>query len=169
MSSASRSRRVLCGVPNFAKQNLSRAKQEITNMKRYEQIPHTADIAIRVYGKDLKELFINAAFGMFDIIADLEGLKSSVSIEVNLKAPSKEELLVSWLDELLYNFYTKSIIFFEFDASLLSEEQLMVKAYGRHIGENRNRLKTEIKAATYHDLNIRQSGEGYSVDIVFDV
>ncbi|GAF71160.1 unnamed protein product, partial [marine sediment metagenome] len=60
-------------------------------MKRYEQIPHTADIAIRVYGKDLKELFINAAYGMFDIIADLEGLKSSVSMDVNLKAPSKEE------------------------------------------------------------------------------
>ncbi len=138
-------------------------------MKRYEQIPHTADIAIRVYGKDLKELFINAAFGMFDIIADLEGLKSSVSIEVNLKAPSKEELLVSWLDELLYNFYTKSIIFFEFDVSFLSEEQLMVKAYGRHIGENRNRLKTEIKAATYHDLNIKEGPDGLSIDIVFDV
>lgn len=138
-------------------------------MKRYEQIPHTADIAIRVYGKDLKELFINAAYGMFDIIADLEGLKSSVSIDVNLKAPSKEELLVSWLDELLYNFYTKSIIFFKFDVSFLSEEQLMVKAYGRHIGENRNRLKTEIKAATYHDLNIKESPDGLSVDIVFDV
>ncbi len=138
-------------------------------MKRYEQIPHTADIAIRVYGKDLKELFINAAFGMFDIIADLEGLKSSVSIEVNLKAPSKEELLICWLDELLYNFCTKTIIFFEFDVSLLTEEQLMIKAHGRHVGENRNRLKTEIKAATYHDLNIRQSDEGCSVDIVFDV
>ena len=138
-------------------------------MKRYEQISHTADIAIRVYGKDLKELFTNAAYGMFDIIADLEGLKSSVSIDLNLKAPSKEELLVCWLDELLYNFYTKSIIFFEFDASFLSEEQLMVKAYGRHIGENRNRLKTEIKAATYHDLNIKEGPDGLSVDIVFDV
>ena len=138
-------------------------------MKRYEQIPHTADIAIRVYGKDLKELFINAAYGMFDIIADLEGLKSSVSIDVNLKAPSKEELLVSWLDELLYNFYTKGIIFFEVDVSFLSEEQLMVKAYGRHVGENRNRLKTEIKAATYHDLNIKEGPDGLSVDIVFDV
>ena len=138
-------------------------------MKRYEQIPHTADIAIRVYGKDLKELFTNAAYGMFDIIADLEGLKSSVSIDVNLKAPSKEELLVCWLDELLYNFCTKGIIFFEFDVSLLNEEQLMVKAYGRHVGENRNRLKTEIKAATYHDLNIKEGPDGLSVDIVFDV
>ena len=57
----------------------------------------------------MKELFVNAAYGMFDIIADLEGLKSSVSIDLDLKADSKEELLIAWLDELLYNFYTKSI------------------------------------------------------------
>lgn len=138
-------------------------------MKRYEQLPHTADIAVRVYGKDLKELFANAAFSMFDIIADLEGLNESVSVGVELKAASREELLIAWLDELLYNFYTKGIIFFRFDITLLSEELLSAKAYGRHVGENRNRLKTEIKAATYHDLNIRESNEGYSVDIVFDV
>ncbi len=138
-------------------------------MKRYEQISHTADIAIRVYGKDLKELFVNAAYAMFDIIADLEGLKSSVSIDVNLTSSSKEELLICWLDELLYNFYTKSIIFFEFDISFLSEKQLMIKAYGRHVGENRNRLKTEIKAATYHDLAIKEDKDGLNVDIVFDV
>ncbi|OGW74769.1 MAG: hypothetical protein A2Z72_04975 [Omnitrophica bacterium RBG_13_46_9] len=138
-------------------------------MKRYEQIPHTADIALRVYGKDLRELFINAAYGMFDVIADLEGLESSVSIDINLEAPSKEELLVSWLDELLYNFYTKGIIFFEFDVNFFNEIQLVAKAHGRHVGQNRNRLKTEIKAATFHDLSIREAKEGLSTDIVFDV
>ena len=138
-------------------------------MKRYEQIPHTADIALRVYGNDLKELFINAAYGMFDVIADLEGLKVSVSIDVNLEAPSKEELLVCWLDELIYNFYTKGIIFFNFDVSFISEKHIMAKASGRHVGENKNRLKTEIKAATYHDLQIKETTEGLSADIVFDV
>ena len=138
-------------------------------MKRYEQIPHTADIAIRAYGKDLKELFKNAAYGMFDIIADLAGLKSSVSTEVNLKAPSKEELLVSWLDELLYSFYTKGIIFFDFDINLITDEQITAKAHGRHVGENRNRLKTEIKAVTYHDLKIKKGKDGLTVEIVFDV
>ena len=141
-------------------------------MKKYEQIPHTADIAVRVYGKDLKGLFINAAYAMFDIIADLEGLKRSVSVDIDLKAPSKEELLVSWLDELLYNFYTKGIIFFEFDITLIEEKEaikLSGKAHGRHIGENRNRLKSEIKAATYHDLAIRDTADGLSVEIVFDV
>jgi len=138
-------------------------------MKPYEQIPHTADIAVRVYGKDLKELFRNAAWGMFDIIADLEGLESSVSINIDLKAPQKEELLVSWLDELLYNFYTKDIIFFKFDIDFINEEQIIAKAHGRHVGENKNRLKTEIKAATFHDLEIKKIDEGYTVDIIFDV
>ena len=139
-------------------------------MKRYEQMPHTADIAIRAYGRDLKELFTNAAYGMFDIIADLEGLRPSVNVEIKLEAPSKEELLVSWLDELLYNFYTKGIIFFEFDIALVSENGMAARASGRHVGENRNRLKTEIKAATYHDLSIKEApAGGLSVDIVFDV
>ena len=138
-------------------------------MKRYEQIPHTADIALRIYGKDLKELFVNAAYGMFDVIADLEGLKSSVSVDINVEAPSKEELLVYWLDELLFNFYTKGVIFFNFDVEFLSEDKLIAKVHGRHVGENKNRLKTEIKAATYHDLNINETSEGFSVDIVFDV
>lgn len=138
-------------------------------MKRYEQIPHTADIAIRAYGKDLKELFTNAAYGMFDIIADLSGLEKSVSIDVNLNAPSSEDLLISWLDELLYNFYTKGIIFFEFDIVDISDTRIMAHVHGRHVGENRNRLKTEIKAATYHELKINENSEGYSVEIIFDV
>ena len=138
-------------------------------MKKYEQLLHTADIAVRIYGGDLKEIFTNAAYAMFDIIADLEGLKSSVSVDIDVKAASKEELLVSWLDELLYNFYTKGIIFFSFDISSISESRLIAKASGRHVGENRNRLKTEIKAATYHDLEIKKKNEGYTVDIVFDV
>jgi len=138
-------------------------------MKRYEEIPHTADIAIKAYGKDLRELFENAAFAMFDIIADLEGLKSPLSMEINVEAPSKEELLVSWLDELLYSFYTKNIIFYSFNIAFLSDTKLSAKVSGRHVGDNRNRLKTEIKAATFHNLEIKESSEGYNVDIVFDV
>ena len=138
-------------------------------MKRYEQIPHTADIAIRSYGKDLRELFANTAYGMFDIIADLEGLKISVAIEVNLKATSKEELLIAWLDELLYNFYTKSVIFSNFDIISINKSTLIAKVSGQHLGSNRNRLKTEIKAATYHNLEIKESFEGLSVEIIFDV
>ncbi len=136
--------------------------------KRYEQFSHTADIGVRAFGRDLKELFSNAAFAMFDIIADLEGLKGELEQSFELSASDEEELLVAWLDELLYNFYTKEIIFFKFDIEELSGTCLKAKALGRPVGSNRNRLKTEIKAATYSDLAIKKSDAGYSVEVIFD-
>ncbi len=138
-------------------------------MKRYEQFPHTADIGMHVYGKDLKDLFENAALSMFDVIADLEGLKSTLTQDIELKAPNREDLLVAWLDELLYNFYTKSIIFCKFEIEELSGVHIRAKAFGREVGANRNRLKTEIKAVTYNELAIKEVEKGLQVDIIFDV
>ncbi len=137
--------------------------------KRYEQFSHTADIGVRVFGKTLKELFENAAFAMFDILADLEGLKGEITQDFELTAPNYEELLISWLDELLYNFYAKNIIFYKFDVTELSEDVIRAKVFGRSVSENRNRLKTEIKAATYYNLKIIKKDDYYEVDIIFDV
>jgi SHS2 domain-containing protein len=137
--------------------------------KRYEQFSHTADIGVRVFGRTLKELFENAAFAMFDILADLEGLKGEITQDFELTAANHEELLIAWLDELLYNFYTKNIIFYKFDVTELSEDVVRAKAFGRSVSENRNRLKTEIKAATYYNLKIIKKDDYYEVDIIFDV
>jgi SHS2 domain-containing protein len=138
-------------------------------MKRYEQFPHTADIGVRVYGEDLRELFENAAFAMFDILADLENLSGDTVETFSITAANHEEMLVAWLDELLYNFYTKQLIFFKFHIDELTETGLKATALGRPVGANRNRLKTEIKAATYSDLKIVKAPEGYKVEIIFDV
>ena len=138
-------------------------------MKRYEQFSHTADIGVRVFGKTLKELFENAAFAMFDILADLEGLKGEIVQDFELTAPNHEELLISWLDELLYNFYTKNIIFYKFEVMELSGDVIKAKAFGRPVSDNKNRLKTEIKAATYYNLKIIKKDDYYEVDIIFDV
>ena len=138
-------------------------------MKPFEILDHTADIRIKAYGKSLKELFRGAALGMFGILADLEGITASTELEIKVEAPDTEELLIEWLDELLYNFYTKYIIFFEFDITELTDKNLTAKVKGRFIGENKNRLKTEIKAATRHDLKIKKKDDTYEVQIVFDI
>lgn len=138
-------------------------------MPRYEIIPHTADIGIKAYGTTLSELFKNTAYGMFDIIADLDGLKKSVEQPIEVKAANREELLVAWLGELLYNFYTKQIIFFDFNIEELSDTGIKAKAFGRHVGENRNRLKTEIKAVTYHELKIQEDAGKFTAVVIFDV
>ncbi|MFH1996939.1 MAG: archease [Candidatus Omnitrophota bacterium] len=137
-------------------------------MKRYEQFEHTADIGVKIYGKDIKGLFQNAAFAMFDIIADLEGLKTTITLSFDLKAANREELLQTWLDELLFNFYTKWIIFSDFKIERISNGRIKAKAFGRHVGENKNRLKTEIKAITYHNLKIERSENGFEATVLFD-
>ena len=138
-------------------------------MPRYEIIPHTADIGIKAYGKDLKELFQNAAYAMFDIIADLDGLKNSITQPIEVKAQNSEELLVAWLNELLYNFYTKQMIFFDFQIEEIGPNSLKAKAFGRHLGQNRNSLKTEIKAVTYHELEIEDVKNKCVATVIFDV
>lgn len=138
-------------------------------MKAFEMIDHTADISIKVYGQNLKELFQNAAFGMFNILADLEGIKTSTELEIKVEALDKEELLIEWLDELLYDFYTKHIIFSKFDITELTDTKLTACVKGRFVGENRNRLKTEIKAVTRHNLHIEKKEDHYEVQIIFDV
>lgn len=138
-------------------------------VKRYQQFPHTADIGVKVFGKDPKEVFENAAFAMFDIMADLEGIKGDIVEKIELKAGDCEELLVAWLDELLFRFYTKNILFYEFHVEEMTHTGLKATAYGRPVGANKNRLKKEIKAATYSDLSIKRGEGGCEVEIIFDV
>ena len=138
-------------------------------MKPFEIVDHTADIRIKAYGQNLKELFENAALGMFNILADLEGITTSTELEIKVEALDREELLIEWLNELLYDFYTKHIIFFEFNITEFADNKLTAKVKGRFIGENINRLKTEIKAATRHDLHVVKTKDVYEVQIVFDV
>jgi SHS2 domain-containing protein len=138
-------------------------------MERYEQFAHTADIGVRIFGRDIKELFVNAAFAMFDVMADIDGMKTPIEDTIEAEAGNQEELLVAWLDELLYRATAKDMIYSQFEIEELTETRVSATAYGISASANRNRLKTEIKAITYSDLNIRRSGGTYQAEVIFDV
>lgn len=138
-------------------------------MKRYQQIPHTADFAAIIYGKTIEDLFQNAAYAMFDMMGDLEGLETSEKILVAAEAPDTESLLVSWLNELLYKAYSKEMLFSRFRVISLGEGKMEGEALGEKLTEDKTRIKAEIKAATYHDLKIVKTDQGYEIRIVFDV
>ena len=138
-------------------------------MKRYEIIDHTADIGLRAYGKDLKELFTNAAYGMFKILADLKNVRPKESLEIKLKAPNIEELFLSWLGELLYQYNSKGIIFKEVLIDKLNERSVSAQARGEKLDLKRHRLKTEIKAATYHELKVQKVKDTWQGEVIFDV
>ena len=138
-------------------------------MKRYEIIDHTADIGLKAYGKDLKELFVNVAYGMFDILADLKNVRLKESINIKVKAPNIEELFLSWLSELLYQYNSKRIIFKKFSIDKLSQNSTTAKVKGEKLNLKRHRLKTEIKAVTYHELKVRKVKNIWQGQVIFDV
>ncbi|MBN2097782.1 MAG: archease [Candidatus Omnitrophica bacterium] len=138
-------------------------------MKPYEIIDHTADIGLRAYGKDLNELFVNAAVGCFELIADLRNVRVQKSLKIEVEAPDLEELFLSWLRELLYQYTSKRIIFKQFLIEKLTENLVLAQARGEPLDLTRHRLKTEIKAVTYHALKVEKVKDIWQAEAIFDV
>lgn len=138
-------------------------------MKRFDIIEHTADVGIEAYGVELEEAFANAAYAMFTLIVDLDGVKEEVRRRIAVQAEDQESLLASWLNELLYLFDTEGIIFKRFEVTELGEKSLKAVGYGELIDTARHSLKTGIKAATYYMLRVAREDDKYSVRVIFDL
>jgi SHS2 domain-containing protein len=133
----------------------------------FEEVSHTADLEIRVWAKDLESLFRQSAAGMNHLsgIEDMvEGL-SSVRQTISLEAMDYEGLLILFLEELLYRLTEDYMIYDIQKLSISSEYTLKAKLKGSQIKS----YQRDIKAVTYHNLNIIKTADGYEVHIVFDI
>ena len=140
-----------------------------TVVKPFEIIDHTADIGIVAYGIDSKQLFANAAIGLFSLMAELDDIKEGVRRDLELSAEDEEILLVEWLNELIYIFDVEHIIFKRFEIDELTSNQIKARCFGEKIKHGQYKLKREIKAATYHMLRINKDSSGYQVQVIFDI
>jgi len=141
-------------------------------MKEFEIIDHTADIGIVAYGKTKREVFINAAKGMFEIIAGEDrDLKENFYDKIKLEAKSLEDLLIAWLNELLYISEVKLVILNKFKIKELSDGQIKAEVGGTKINHLSIRIKREVKAVTYHRLEIKKDEESglWRAQVIFDI
>lgn len=134
-------------------------------MKNFEILEHTADLKIRAYGKDLPELFANMARGMFESIGPKikEGPKAERKIKV--ESGNVETLLVDFLNELLFQSDTNNEAYFTAKFDKLTETELE----GEIIGQKIEGFKEEIKAVTYHGLEVRKINNLWRAIVIFDV
>lgn len=137
--------------------------------KTYELLEHTADIRIRVKAASLKSLFKTAAVAMFDIIAEKKrpGAKPEKKFTVKQSAETKEELFINWLNELLSLSAIKEIIFTQFQIKTLDENRIEAILAGIPLAQYT--VNKEIKAATYHELEIKKTLKGWQAEVIFDV
>lgn len=137
--------------------------------KKYEFINHTADVGIKVWGESLESLFENAAYSMFDILTELDKVKVKESLGVEIEGKSTDELLADWLRNLLYKLNGEGYLLREFNIEEISKKGLKAKVRGEKLNLSRHTLKTEIKAVTYHQLEVKKTAKGWEAQIIFDV
>lgn len=135
-------------------------------MKRFEEIPHTADWSFRAFGKDVRELFENAAYALFA----LEGARARddalpTARAVHVTALDYESLLVNWLTELLWLQETHREMYQRFDITMLTPTELRAQVLGVPFVQ----LDKMIKAVTYHNLSVQQTTDGWEATVVVDV
>jgi SHS2 domain-containing protein len=133
---------------------------------RYEILDHTADLLIKARGNTLAEAFENAAYAMFDTIVDLDEVKPVGEIHVNTKSANLEQLLVDWLSELLFICDAQNLVFSDFKVTL-SGTELHSVVKGEEINRKRHTLRKEIKAVTYHMLEVNEKEN--CVQVLFDI
>ena len=135
----------------------------------YRQLSHTADLAWRLWGKDLPELFENAGCALSATLTDRRYLRRRATREVSLTAIDREALLVDWLNHLLYLFDVDGFLGRDFQVESLTPERLEARVTGESFDPSRHPARTGVKAATFHQLNIAPAGDGWQATVVLDL
>jgi SHS2 domain-containing protein len=135
-------------------------------------VDHTADIAVRLEGATLDDLFAAAAGALTAAMTDRDGVEPHATLTVRLEAADVELLLVDWLGELLYRFEVDRFLVRDARPRVIENRGrwvLTATVNGEPRDPARHPIKVLIKAVTYHGLKIERSELGYETLLVFDI
>lgn len=139
-------------------------------MKKFEFVDiTTADIAFIAYGKDLNELFANAALAMFEVMINTKKVKPTLKREVKVDGDDLESLMFNWLNNLLVYVDGDNLAFSKFDVKIDEKKfNLDATCYGEEINNKKHETRTEVKAATYHKLEVKKE-EFWQARVIVDI
>lgn len=140
--------------------------------RSYKFIDHTADIAAEIVGSSLEELFAAGAEALLLSSVDEKQFESDDLLEIDLTASSKEELLITFLNELNYMLITKKWLYSSIHSIKILNDtdgyELSVELNGTEFKKD-IKLMQEIKSVTYHQVEIVEAEGNYSTLVVFDI
>jgi len=139
-------------------------------MKAYfEPFDTTGDVGLNIHGKELKDIFEQAAYGLFSLITNIKNIDTNITKNIEVKGDSVEELLVKWLNELIFIFDTEGFIAKKISINSLTNNSISATLEGEIFDEQKHSRGLLIKAATYHKLIIKRNKHGYTAKVLFDI
>ncbi len=141
----------------------------MTRRRRFTVFDHTADLGAYFYGDDPRDVFISAAHGLVELMLEKPPQKGGEVLEIRLVALDPEDLLVQWLNELLYYIQVRELVPAEIDRLALGATSLEAVVRAAPLDPAAQIVKRQIKAATYHQVEVRPRPEGWRAKVIFDV
>jgi SHS2 domain-containing protein len=135
----------------------------------YTVIDHTADVGIEVEGASREEIFTKSGLAMFDLMIGLESVGDNVTKSLSVTGANQTELLVVWLNELLYSYAVERIVYSGFTDAELGDSAFRAVGRGEQFDPGKHHCEMEIKAATYHDVSLARVDDGWKARVIFDV
>jgi len=147
---------------------------------RYEYLKHTADLKVKAYGKTLEEAFANVVIGGFDFLIDTSKVKKNIEKSISVSAKRIESLLYDFINEILFLLDTEGFLIAGFKDFKIKEDKVK-EGKGKEginfslqctaLGDNYKnyKVKGDIKAITYSEMEIKKEKDGFVVIAVFDI
>jgi len=130
---------------------------------------HTADLALEVEGTSEVDLFTSAAEGLYRAIVRGRLKDRGLHHRVARSAADVEELLVGFLSELLYLYATQAFLAARIEITRWSEQEIEAELVGEAFDPRRHEALRDIKAVTYHGLEVVRQGDRWRATIIMDV
>ncbi len=139
---------------------------------KFEYFDVTADVGFRAYGKDLDDAFQNAALATFEVMTDTSQIKPAVKKEVMVEAEDEKALLYDWLSELLFLHDYEGLVFSQFDVSIKQKDPetfiLHAEVCGEEFNQKNHEVRDEVKAVTFHLMEINKEENGCNLQVILD-
>ena len=117
----------------------------------------------------MEESFRQVGLGVFALIAAPEGVEERESRELPALGESRENLLVNWINECLYLHDIEGFLSRRIEFPIFEEGRLLCQLWGEPVGSSRHKVGILVKAATYHQLTLRESPRGWEIRVILDV
>ena len=128
-------------------------------MPSWEHFPHEADIGVRGRGESPSIAFEQAALGLTAVITEPDLVRTDEQVAITCEAPSLDVLLVDWLNALIYEMATRSMLFGRFRVKI-DGLRLSAQAEGERVDRQRHEPVVEPKGATFTELRVNRDDEG---------
>jgi SHS2 domain-containing protein len=135
----------------------------------YLLLDHTADMGMEITGSDPVDLFTKAGRALIHIMLGDIHSKSSATMKISLTGDDLSDLMVRWLTEILYQFEGERLITTDITIDHMSSATLKASLAIIPFDPSQNEVLREIKAVTYHQIEVTRQDGIWKARVIFDL